>query len=61
MSDVILKFIIHDLEKEFVMDNNYNVLDVIDELMSLGYTEEHAEEVAMYCNYNVPLENMFDN
>lgn len=43
------------------MDNNYNVLDVIDELMSLGYTEEHAEEVAMYCNYNVPLENMFDN
>lgn len=39
---------------------NYNVLEEIDNLIAQGYTEEHAEEVAMLNNYNIPLENMFD-
>lgn len=39
---------------------NYNVLDEIENLMEQGYTEDHAEEVAMLNNYNIPLEDMLD-
>lgn len=39
---------------------DYNVLDEIENLMEQGYTEEHAEEVAMLNNYDIPLEDMFD-
>lgn len=39
---------------------DYNVLDEIEELINRGYDEEHAEEVAMLGNYNIPLEDMFD-
>ena len=42
------------------MNNNYNVLEEIENLMEQGYSEEHAEEVAMLNNYNIPLEDMFD-
>lgn len=38
----------------------YNVLEEIENLMELGYSEEHAEEVAMLNNYNIPLEDMFE-
>lgn len=38
----------------------YNVLEEIENLMEQGYTEEHAEEVAMLNNYDIPLEEMFD-
>lgn len=40
--------------------SNYNVLEEIDTLMEQGYSEEHAEEVAMLNNYNIPLEDMYD-
>ena len=40
--------------------DNYNVLEEIENLMEQGYSEEHAEEVAMLNNYNIPLEDMFD-
>ena len=39
---------------------DYNVLEEIENLMERGYTEEHAEEVAMLNNYNIPLEDMFN-
>ena len=39
---------------------DYNVLEEIGNLMEQGYTEEHAEEVAMLNNYDIPLEEMFD-
>lgn len=39
---------------------NYNVLEEIDNLIEQGYSEEHAEEVAMLNNYDIPLEDMFD-
>lgn len=42
------------------MNNNYNVLEEIENLMEQGYSEEHAEEVAMLNNYDIPLEDMFD-
>ncbi len=38
----------------------YNVLEEIENLMDQGYSEEHAEEVAMLNNYDIPLEDMFD-
>ena len=38
--------------------DNYNVLEKIDELMEQGYSEEHAEEVAVLSNYDIPLEEM---
>jgi len=37
------------------------VLEEIDRLMEQGYSEEHAEEVAMLNNYDIPLEDMLDN
>lgn len=40
--------------------SNYNVLEEIENLMEQGYSEEHAEEVAMLNNYDIPLEDMFD-
>lgn len=42
------------------MDNGYNVLEVINDLIACGYDEERAEEVAMLNNYNIPLEDMYD-
>ena len=39
---------------------DYNVLEEIENLMEQGYTEEHAEEVAMLNNYDISLEEMFD-
>ncbi len=39
---------------------DYNVLEEIENLMEQGYSEEHAEEVAMLNNYDIPLEDMFD-
>jgi len=42
------------------MSDNYNVLEEIENLMEQGYSEEHAEEVAMLNNYDIPLEDMFD-
>lgn len=43
------------------MDNRYNVLEEIDRLIEEGYDEERAEEIARLNNYNIPLEDMFDN
>lgn len=40
--------------------DNYNVLEEIENLMERGYSEEHAEEVAMFNNYDIPLEDMFE-
>ena len=40
--------------------DNYNVLEEINRLMELGYSEERAEEIAMLNNYNIPLEDMYD-
>ena len=37
---------------------NYNVLEEIENLLAQGYSEEHAEEVAMLNNYNIPLEDL---
>ena len=42
------------------MSTNYNVLEEIENLMEQGYSEEHAEEVAMLNNYDILLEDMFD-
>ena len=42
------------------MSDNYNVLEEIENLMVQGYSEEHAEEVTMLNNYDIPLEDMFD-
>lgn len=39
--------------------SDYNVLDEIEDLINKGYDEEHAEEVALLVNYNIPLEEMF--
>lgn len=39
---------------------DYNVLEEIENLIEQGYSEEHAEEVAMLNNYDIPLEDMFD-
>lgn len=39
--------------------SDYNVLDEIEDLINKGYDEEHAEEVALLGNYNIPLEEMF--
>lgn len=39
---------------------DYNVLEEIESLMEQGYSEDHAEEVAMLNNYNIPLEDMYD-
>lgn len=36
----------------------YNVIDVINELLEQGYSEEQAEIVACYGNYNIPLEEL---
>lgn len=40
--------------------DSYNVLEEIDKLIELGYSEDRAEEVAMLNNYNIPLEDMFE-
>ena len=40
--------------------DSYNVLEEIDKLIEQGYSEDHAEEVAMLNNYNIPLEDMFE-
>ena len=40
--------------------NNYNILEEIENLMDKGYSEEHAEEVALLENYDIPLEEIFD-
>lgn len=37
-----------------------NVLEKIENLMGRGYSEEHAEKVAAYSDYNVPLEDLMD-
>lgn len=37
-----------------------NVLEIIENLMEEGYSEEHAEEVAALSNYDIPLEELFD-
>lgn len=42
------------------MNNNYNVLEEIENLIEQGYSEERAEEIAMLNNYNIDLEDMFD-
>ena len=42
------------------MDNTYNVLEVIEDLMEKGYSEEDAALVAMFGNYDIPLEDMFE-
>ena len=39
---------------------DYNVLEEIETLIEQGYSEEHAEEVALLNNYDIPLEDMFD-
>ena len=40
--------------------DNYNVLEEIENLMEQGYSEEHAEKVAMFNNYNIPLEDILN-
>lgn len=40
--------------------SSYNVLEEIEGLMEKGYSEEHAEEVAVLNNYDIPLEKMGD-
>ena len=40
---------------------DYNVLEEIETLIENGYSEEQAEEVAMLNNYNIPLEDMFED
>ena len=40
---------------------DYNVLEEIDNLIKQGYSEEHAEEVAMLNNYDIPLEEMYSS
>lgn len=42
------------------MENTYNVLEEIENLMEKGYSEEDAEFVAMLGNYDIPLEDMFE-
>lgn len=39
----------------------YNVLEVIEDLINDGYTEEQAERSAAYGNYNISLEDLIDN
>ena len=39
---------------------DYNVLEEIENLMELGYSEEHAEEVAALNNYNIPIEEFLE-
>ena len=39
---------------------DYNVLEVIDELLDQGYSEERAEIIACYGNYNIPLEDLME-
>lgn len=41
--------------------DGYNVLEEIRSLVEQGYSEEHAEEIAMLNNYNITLEDMFDD
>lgn len=41
--------------------NNFNVLEEIERLMEEGYTEEHAEQVALYNNYDIPLEDLCED
>ena len=50
---VIREAFLQDVEDE-------NDPEEIENLMEQGYSEEHAEEVAMLNNYNIPLEDMFD-
>lgn len=40
--------------------DDYNVLEEIENLIEQGYSEDHAEEVAILNNYNIPLEDMTD-
>ena len=40
---------------------NYNLLEVIEDLMEKGYSEEDAALVVMFGNYDIPLEDMFDD
>lgn len=47
-----------EIWKEEKSVDNYNVLEEIDRLLEMGYSEEHAEEVAALSNYNVPLEDL---
>lgn len=39
---------------------NYNVLEEIENLMEKGYSEEDAGFVAMLGNYDIPLEDIFE-
>lgn len=41
--------------------SNFNVLEEIERLMEEGYTEEHAEQVALYNNYDIPLEDLSED
>ena len=39
---------------------DYNILEEIERLMDMGYSEENAEKAALLGNYNIPLEEIFD-
>lgn len=40
--------------------SDYNVLEEIENLIDKGYSEEQASEVAMFNDYSIPLEDMFE-